>query len=34
MVRPKWEENTCEHYKASTREQISQTIGDNRLINI
>jgi hypothetical protein len=34
MVRPKWEENPSEHCKASTREQITQTIGDKRLNDI
>lgn len=31
MVKPKWEENTYEHYKVLTKEQITQTIGNNRL---
>jgi hypothetical protein len=34
MVRPKWEENPYEHCRASTREQITQTTGDNKLNDI
>jgi hypothetical protein len=34
MVKPKWEENPCEHYKASTIEHITQTTRDKRLNDI
>jgi hypothetical protein len=34
MVKPKWEENTYEHYRTSTKEQTTQTIGDKRLNDI
>jgi hypothetical protein len=34
MVRTKWEENPCEHSKASMREHITQIIGDKRLNDI